>query len=813
MRRGMSRREFVGGAAGLALADGEQERQELFHPSARWIWDGGVDRPVDAYRLFRQTFHLKDPPERARLRITADAEYRLFVNGAYAGRGPAPNPPAHVSVDELDVARHLRRGENVLAVVVYHLGIPSFPRVLGRAGLLAQLDLPGQRIVTDSAWRWRDAWWEPTGERFSPFREFTEHLDGRREPVGWSAPGFNDNSWKLAVELGPARTFPWLKPEMRDIPLPGHSPVGPTGLLFTCSASAAIPPKQEAARELARMPGPPLEPSRVRNPNGLADTGGGSVEVDARGAAVVFALDFGREVSGFPEILADAERDGVVIDVGFGEGLQDGRHVTVLRQNNPDCDRFTLRSGSQALRVFHHRAFRYMVVAVRGGRVRLQAPRVIESTYPVRMAGRFACSDPRLDRIWEVGRHTMRMCMDQGFMDCPWRERGQYIGDGLAEGPVALYAFGDTQLMRRFLRQAALCQPPDGLLEPAYPSDWTLWHGRRGPWRIPGYGALWVVMVENYYRSTGDRELVQELTGTMDRLMRWFERHEGPDGLLREVPEWNFIDWAQMHPQSAMACLNLQHLMALKARTELSASQAGLSGARTTRIERFEKAFEAAHWEESRGLFRDAPNVYTVHTNALALLALVRDRDRAARIVSGLSAPDLLRPESPYFDGFVLRALCRHGRHDQALGMVRQKWGRMLDSGATTFWESYGGQWSLCHAWSCEPTAMLSRDILGLEYDAPARTVRFAPNPAGLDWARGAALFPAGEVSAGWRAVDGLDATLSAPPGIRVLLDLPAPPGAVLRVDGRRRQSRQENGRLLAVIRGGQHHIEVAPGG
>src|ERR1051325_10761369 len=70
----------------------------IFSESARWIWDGGPEKPVDCYRLFRKTFTVEKKSRKALLKITADAEYRLFVNGEYVGRGPAPNPPAHKSV-------------------------------------------------------------------------------------------------------------------------------------------------------------------------------------------------------------------------------------------------------------------------------------------------------------------------------------------------------------------------------------------------------------------------------------------------------------------------------------------------------------------------------------------------------------------------------------------------------------------------------------------------------------------------------------------------------------------------------------------
>ena len=69
------------------------------------------------------------------------------------------------------------------------------------------------------------------------------------------------------------------------------------------------------------------------------------------------------------------------------------------------------------------------------------------SGYPVETeAGDFQCSDALLQKIWEVGRYTTELCMDDGFMDCPWRERGQWLGDARVEALVAAYAFGDTRL-------------------------------------------------------------------------------------------------------------------------------------------------------------------------------------------------------------------------------------------------------------------------------------------------------------------------------------------------------------------------------
>jgi alpha-L-rhamnosidase len=795
----------------------------LFHPSARWIWDAAAP-PVDAYRVFRKTFtlpHEPPSPSRRRLRITADSEYRLYVNGQYVGRGPAPSPPGRASVDEYSELLRFRQGVNAIAVVVHHLGTPSFARPQGRGGLIAELEVSESLVVTDASWRVSEGWWLPTNERFTPMREFTEHLDGRKQPgrrpnpdvrntdEPWAMPDLDDSSWGTAAEIGPEGTAPWNVLELRDIPMPSARTVFPTAVLFTGACASAVPPKADAAKALATMPEEPASVDRILNSERLLGPTYPGALLNAFEDGLVIGLDFGRVVSGFPWVEASAS-DGTVLDLGYGEGLDAQGRVTVFKQNYPASDRITLGSHEQRLEIFHHRAFRYLVVSVRGGSAAIRRIGVIESGYPVVRHGSFACSDPDLVRIWEAGRETTRLCMDQGFMDCPWRERGQYIGDAIVEAPAALYAFGDTRLARRFLHQAAFCQPADGLLEPAYPCDWTAWHGNRGPNRIPGYGALWVVLLEEHWRATRDYELVWSLAPVLDKQLAWFDSFRTNGGLLEKVPEWNFIDWAQLDNRTERACLNLQYLMALKSAVALD-WVLGRKPGRVEQAKAFAAEFHRVHWDEAKGVYRDGEGLHSAHTNALALLSLVDDPVIANRVLAGMVST--VRPGSPYFDGYVLRALARWGRHDAALAVIRERWLPMLTNGPGTLWEMYAKDASLCHGWSSAPTTFLQREIAGISFEALSMTVRFAPRPAGLSWMNATASFWCGDVRMSWKAAQGggFVTWISTPPTPRIEVDLEVGRETVAVVDGATVDAKVEGGFLRLLLPGGPHTIEVKP--
>src|SRR5258708_15416588 len=101
--------------------------------------------------------------------------------------------------------------------------------------------------------------------------------------------------------------------------------------------------------------------------------------------------------------------------------------------------------------------------------------------------------------------------------------------------------------------------------------------------------------------------------------------------------------------------------------------------------------------------------------------------------------------------------------------IIQDKWGNMIDKGATTFWEGYAMQTSLCHAWSCTPTALLSEEVLGVRYDASTKTVTFAPQSIGLAWAKGVAPMKCGDVAVSWtlEAAD-LVARIETPKSVKI---------------------------------------------
>lgn len=485
-------------------------------------------------------------------------------------------------------------------------------------------------------------------------------------------------------------------------------------------------------------------------------------------------IDFGREVAGYPVLEIGGAAGGEIIDIGYSEFLSgsDGTPLPSLEGTigtvNSDragvhyADRYICRPGSQRFQTFDKRAFRYMQVDVRGVQqpLRIGPVSLVLSTYPVDYRGSFDCSDPLLNRIWEVGRWTVQLNMEDAYTDCPWRERGQWWGDARIQALVNYYAFGDRDLIRYGHRLVAWSQDAEGWTRGIYPTDF--------PYAIlPTFSLLWIVSLYDYVIHTGDRALAGDLVSTIEGILAACVRYRSETGLLTAVPHWLFVDWASVDTSGASASVNALYYGALRA-------AAGIAGilARDESAREFDKRADAVRaamnhllWDAERHCFRESwkdgqrsPAV-SQQANCWAVAFGVVEGDEATAVMDAITARGhaTVQTGSPYFAFYMLAMFALSGAHERLLAFIREKWKPMLDRGATTWWETWEPNASHCHGWSAGPTYLLQAEILGARPELPGwEEIRIAPHPAGLVSARGSIPTPQGIVSVEWRLEDGL---------------------------------------------------------
>ncbi|MBD3291588.1 MAG: Bacterial alpha-L-rhamnosidase, partial [Armatimonadia bacterium] len=220
---------------------------ELPFSDAQWIFIGDEPSPQNHYLAARKTFMLDSTPRHATLHISADTKYVLYVNGRRVGRGPNRCWPFDQQYDSHDVARHLRMGENLIAILVHHVGVSTYQYMPGRGGLIARLEADGNTLAqTDASWKVvPHTGWRHSVPRAAMQMGWAEQFDAREDLGGglsaaWMAPEFDDSDWETAAEIGPVGTEPWTEMSPREIPFLTYDPVYPERLM---SAKTVRPPQ------------------------------------------------------------------------------------------------------------------------------------------------------------------------------------------------------------------------------------------------------------------------------------------------------------------------------------------------------------------------------------------------------------------------------------------------------------------------------------------------------------------------------------------------------------------------------------------
>ena len=187
--------------------------------------------------------------------------------------------------------------------------------------------------------------------------------------------------------------------------------------------------------------------------------------------------------------------------------------------------------------------------------------------YPVEERGRFASSDPVLDKLWATGAYTLRQCMHDAWEDCPSREQRQWLGDVTVENLAGWAAFGPSvaPLTAKYLAQAAESQRPDGLTQMFAPGD----HKTDGL-LIPDWTLQWILCAGDHWRYAGDLATIEAIFPSILKALAWFERLIGPSGLVADLPYWHFMDWAGVGRHGEAGALNAQLAGAFASPRELA---------------------------------------------------------------------------------------------------------------------------------------------------------------------------------------------------------------------------------------------------
>ena len=707
-------------------------------------------RVADTHWAFRGTFSIEGEGT-ATLRVCGANWFEATLDGEFLIEGPVRFDQRLPEFEEREIV--LSAGRHVLAVHLHDMFLHT---------RIVQKEIPG--FLWLEIWRhgrkvpveWRRlplTGFMATGRRVGCVLGWVEWCDTRLNPAGWQKPEFPDGDWPLApqgtVEIGPFREASIGPMEYADRLL---TPAG-VGDFVAMSPFDHDPPMSFVLREL-----------EAKEFGGLPPNGKWK------------RFDLGRVMLGRPKITLDVPA-GTLVQVAYAESLSHGRVFPYIKSGSGDdscpMDTWFARGGRQTFCPLHPKGARFLEIHVPGdpAKIRWIREQFVERSYFCREPeGTFSCSDPLLNRIWQVGVDTLRSCCEDALTDNPTRERGQWLGDTAGPGmDILAVAYEDQRLVRRCLVQAAECAAPSGMIPAVFPGT------RRA---LPTFSIQWVTAVLHYFQGTGDRTLLKELFPAAVANLKVFEQDREPGGLKRNPAYWNFLDWGTEGATSVFnggereeakldPALSLFYLASLRALAQWAieiglreeaqawAGKAQTLGEEITRILgspfRAEIGFHAA-------TLALREHIFSAH-DAVAAVSYLKEHLLSC-FPNDLSAPRLeemrvLSPRiiTPFFMNYALPVLMEYGEVDFVLDQFRTCWGWMLDQGVTTWYEVFDPRWSHCHQWSGCPTWMLTRSVLGWQprLDRGSGHYDFRPQPGSLEWATGTIPDVSGPVSVSWR--------------------------------------------------------------
>jgi hypothetical protein len=502
----------------------------------------------------------------------------------------------------------------------------------------------------------------------------------------------------------------------------------------------------------------------VQNPDGLMRAGAGPTVVSpSPDGDVELVYDLGEQNVGYFTLDLEAEA-GLIVDISAVEYIApDGRvqHTGTYRNSM----RYICKEGRNHFTSIDRRSGRFVFVTLRNQTrpVSLYHVGLVESTYPIQQIGKFACSDPKLDRVWDISERTLKLCMEDTYTDCPLYEQTLWVGDARNEALFGLTAFNATDITRRCLRLTgesvgrfpiALCQTP---------SSWGV--------LIPAFSFMWEISVWEYYEYSADEAFLREMWPYMIQNLKNAQQYEDERGLF-SGRFWNFFDWTNLDMNHETVLHNSLLLVGAIDAVLKGAAVVGDTESPEWLVPYRARVIEAINvlWDPERGAYPDSvhedgtisPSV-SVHTSFLSYLFDIVDERNRERVIENLTAtPDgMVRVGTPFACMFLYEALEKAGHQQQIIDNIRENYFPMLNAGATTVWESFptgttGSEGfptrSHTHAWSSAPIYFLNRIVLGIQPEGiGGKSVVISPRPSGLTWAKGASATINGPVEVSWK--------------------------------------------------------------
>lgn len=627
------------------------------HLSSAWIWAGTCPFDRDVYAEFYDSFTAYEPVQ---LTISADSNYAVYLNGVYAASGQYPDFPSFKVYDTITLIPDPARASQHLAIVVWHYGMANMSYFPGEKALRYTVQLNDTLLCASDT---------NTLSRISH-----SYLSGREKII--------TGQLGYSFHYDAAREDVWM-----------------LGKLTGFAPSIIVPQSL------------PLHPRPIDRCNVEAPCDSALLRHESNG----FLYDLGAETVGYLTLDITSETEQT-LTISYGEHIVD-RDVRRFIGSRDFSVQITVPAGRTSyMNPFRRFGARYLSLTA-------EAPLSVHQltlspvTYPLcRMPIPDELS-PLQRQIYSVASDTLRLCMHDHYEDSPWREQALYAMDSRNQILCGYYAFDEYRFARASLALMAKDERSDGLLSICVPSGNDL--------TIPSFSLHYFTEVLEYTRYAGDISLLEEIYPKLERLIHVFIDHMQGNLLpiFSDHCHWNFYEWSDgldgalgvAETVSRFdAALNCLFALALNAMAQLS-EMLGVQHKYHTIRSRVLEGVRAFFLDDETGMVVNstADHGHSELVQALAILCGALNEDESAvlanRLTDEKSTLTCVTLSMMCFKYDALLKVDASRYRSWILSDIDHRYSRMLEAGATSFWETEKGEadfdraGSLCHGWSSMP--------------------------------------------------------------------------------------------------------------
>lgn len=707
-----------------------------FFPQSAWIGSELSQSTPNTWLCFRKTVQVGNAPAKLIANIAADSKYWLWINGkmvVFEGglkRGPAPGATYY---DRIDIAPYIKKGENTIALLVWHFGKNGFSHVnSGAAGMIFSARTQDLIIVSDKSWQCSVYQAYQDTEAPHPNYRLSESnlcFDARMELAGWNMPGFNG----------------WLGAAL-EIAFPDQMPFG----------------------KLVPRPIPMWKDSGLQDYQGIVK--------NAAGDTIRCRLPYNSQVTPYLRVKAPAGLViGMLTDNYRGGSANNVRAEYITREGEQEYESFGWMNGHE------------MIYIIPAG-VEVMELKYRETGYDADISGSFSCNDGFLTELWKRSARTLYITMRDNYMDCPDRERAQWWGDEVNELGEAFYALDPRgwQLATKGIYELMNWQRPDGVVTAPVPSlNWC----KELPLQMLASVGWYGFYTQAFY--SGDYSFVPHIYEGMKKYLHEVWELDAEGFPIPRAGDWNWGDWgANVDIELLTTCW---YYLALKAEKEfaLHLYKQYDAGRIDGMMKRIASGFDTRYWTGSAYRSKSYEGETDDRSQAMAVVSGLAPVSRYKALLK------VLKKEyhaSPYMEKYVLEALFVMGEPDFALKRMRSRYATMMAYPYSTLFEGWGigadgfGGGTINHAWSGGPLTILSQKLCGIEPMEPGfKHFRIAPQLGSLNKASAVVPTAYGDIVVDIKKQDyKLNVRVVVPPGTSAVVALPGskekvlPPGSYI---------------------------------